>query len=832
MSTSAKVILRQQDRSAIVPALSGIDIGTVVNAKWGDINPTLNTDPTDLVNKYYTPDNKKGSSWNGAELLLASSNKVWITRAIHDDAKYSAALVRFKTDTTNFNSYPLPGAVPDPVVKPISGIGLDALDAYSFPLYETERVYESTGIQVFLEGTSQLDLTSFTSTSGRTLSEGDTISFGPSADNSSNIYSITSAAVIPVLENVIITDYPVAVSAGVEVKSMASGAPVSFDPPVYTIQAAGDSTSVLVTSHDLIVNNSDITFDNGTTTVVAIDKTVSNRTAYRITLDSPPVDDEAIEGATIQLMLSSDTEYRDAFLAIARCPGDLGDKIKVGTRPSPNYDNAFFLDVYFDGVKEETFEVTRENQLDGFGNQMQIETKVNGVSKYVIIKENSADVVKLPPLSSEEGVWRRNSWDIFSSTTNSLAEDVFKGDVEITLTSTANLIVGSRIKLKSTGAEYKVQASNSTTKTITLDRAVVEGTVAIGSPVYLFDSTVNNPAAGVFNGSQYYKFTKIAAQSAYSIGDQLTISGNTGLVLDAGTNNVAGGFDGSPITVYDVIVAFQKMANKEKYKISLFCDNGFAYPEVAVAIDNICKNIGIPHGYLSSPYSAEKQVEAVAAVKDYRNSTNLNSEFSSMFTGWVQVTDVYNQTKVWVAPSVFGVTTQSFVTRNYYMFTPAAGWVYGRLNGLDISARYTEGQRDALVEANINPIRHREGYGLSVWGNETLYVKPSPLQLRSVAMLLIVLKYGLEEYLEFKLFAMNNEPTWVEIENALDIFIRDNLYTPGGLYGYQVKVKDIITDSDIDNRRCPVFVGLQPTMDIATIPVTIGIFNKSVSISV
>jgi len=273
------------------------------------------------------------------------------------------------------------------------------------------------------------------------------------------------------------------------------------------------------------------------------------------------------------------------------------------------------------------------------------------------------------------------------------------------------------------------------------------------------------------------------------------------------------------------------MSNKEKYRISIFCDNGFAYPEVAIAIDEINKGTNLSHGYLSTPYSTEKQADPVTSVIAYRNSTNLNTEYCSLFTGWIEVTDVYNQTKVWVSPSVFGVNTQSFVTRNYYIFTPAAGWVYGRLNGFDITVKYTEGQRDALIDANINPLRYREGWGLAVWGNETLYVKPSPLQLRSVAMLLIILKYGLENYIEFKLFSMNREPTWTEIENVISIFIRDELFIPGGLYGYQVAVKDIITDTDINNRRVPVFVGIQPTMDIKEIPVTLGIFNKSVAIS-
>lgn len=832
MTGSAKVIIKQQDRSAIVPALSGIDIGTVVNSKWGPITPRLVTNPTQLVDVYSKPDNKKGSSWNGAELLLANSNKVWITRAIHDDAKYAASLVRFKIDTVDFNSYPNPTDLPDVIVKALpGGIGLTALDAYTFPLYATNRVYEDTGITVFHKAvaSAEVEVTGLTATLGHIMAEGDLISFGNTPNDASNYYEILSAATVSTPEHILNVSGSVTALAGVEVKKMVLGVPTSYVPAVHLVFDITGSNALTVDTHDAIINGDTVTLDNGTTTVTVNTKTLVNRDVKKLTLNSAVTQ---AAGIKVQWMKQSEFEYRDAFLAVAKYPGDLGNNIKVGTRNSTNYTGAFYLDVYVDGVLEETFEVTRDTQLDGFGNQMQIETKVNGVSKYVIIKDNLTDDSRKVPLETDYGVWRRNNWDIFQATALTTVEDIVKGDTLVTLTDSSTLTINDRIKFSASGSEYKVASKNDTTDTVTLDRPVVEDAIALGSFVYKFDPTLNNAGVGIFNGSQYYKFSQIVNLTNYSINDQYTISGNTGVVLDAGTNNLAGGDDGSAITLYDVINAFNKMDNKEKYRISIFCDNGFAYPEVAIAIDNICKKTNLSHGYLSVSYAAELQDDKVTAVKAYRNSTNLNTEYSSLFSGWIQVTDVYNQTKVWVAPSIFGVNSQSFVTRNYYIFTPAAGWVYGRLNGLDITVKYTEGERDELVDAQINPIRYREGWGLAIWGNETLYVKPSPLQLRSVAMLLIILKYGLENYLEFKLFAMNREPTWTEVENAIRIFIRDTLYTPGGLYAYQVEVKKVITDTDIDNRRMPVFVGIQPTMDIKEIPVTLGIFNKSVAITV
>lgn len=820
---SAKVIIKQQDRSAIVPSMSGISIGTVVNSKWGPITPNLTTSPNDLLDKYYSPDNTKGSSWNGAELLLASSSSVWITRAIHDDARYSSSLVRFKTDPVDFNIYPLPNATVDPVVKDVAGLGLEDFDSFQFPLYATTREYSDTNLTVISSlAANRLSLSSLGS-----LKAGDVISFGDSVDNSSNIYTLSTAEEIVTPTHSIKFLTPVTAVSGTELKyDDGTGTFISYVPSVYVIESVTNSDQVLVNNSDLVLNDSVVSFDDGLTQIEVVEKRLVNISTYEIQ-SSANFGLEVVPNAKIQLLIEDETEHRDAFLVRAIYPGDLGDDIKVGIRHSSNYDKAFYLDVYFKDSLEESFEVTRFNSLDGFGRQLNIETKINGASKYIVVKNNDMVDDAEIPLETSYGVWRELEKDIFSATTSVLLEDVLLGDNFITANSFTEFNLGDRLRLTANGYEYKVKSKSG--NTLELDRDVLETRVIAGSVIYKFNPDLNDPSSGIFNGVQYAKFTKTSVFTDNKIGDSYSISGKAGKILDAGTNNLVDGFDGSYITLFDVINAFNKMGNKEKYSIAIFCDNGFAYPEVAIAIDELSKKTNLSHGYLSTSYESEKMVD-ITAVRDYRNSTNLNTEYSSIFSGWIQVTDVYNQTKVWVAPSIFGVLSQSFVTRNYYMFTPAAGWVFGRLNGLDITRRFTEGERDYLVDAQINPIRYREGYGLAIWGNETLYVKPSPLQLRSVAMLLIMLKYGLENFLEFELFQTNDEPEWTKVETAIDVFIRDNL--SAGLYDWKVWVKDIITDGDIDARRMPIFVGLQPTMDIKEIPVTLGIFNRSIAISV
>lgn len=45
-------------------------------------------------------------------------------------------------------------------------------------------------------------------------------------------------------------------------------------------------------------------------------------------------------------------------------------------------------------------------------------------------------------------------------------------------------------------------------------------------------------------------------------------------------------------------------------------------------------------------------------------------------------------------------------------------------------------------------------------------------------------------------------------------------------------VSSIITDSDKEQRRMPVFLGIKPTSDVKFIPVTLAVFSASQKIDV
>ena len=57
------------------------------------------------------------------------------------------------------------------------------------------------------------------------------------------------------------------------------------------------------------------------------------------------------------------------------------------------------------------------------------------------------------------------------------------------------------------------------------------------------------------------------------------------------------------------------------------------------------------------------------------------------------------------------------------------GWERGKVVGEDIRVKWTEGERDVLVENRINPIRYKRGSGLVIWGRHE--GRANPLLLKS-----------------------------------------------------------------------------------------------------
>lgn len=833
--TAAQVNITQQDRSAVLASLSGISTATFINSAWGPLVGTV-SNPEQLRRIYGEPVVSKGSSWLGAEILAQATDDLTLARVVPNNARHAAATVRWQVDRVDFNTVPNPGVLPDLAVNPLAaGIAMGQEDNFTFPLSNADRTFSDSSVSRLLSVSDDFmewQVSSFGP--ANELAPGVTVAVVPSGTptNGSAVFEISSIDTrSEVLNNVALTTLTstTTIPAGTEVFFDDSGTPTSFSPAVTLVLDATSTSTLVVNNNDLI--SAGMTLTVGGQNVVVESKSQSSIDRSYLLFDSPAM---TIGNQDIWVQLTGNTITRDAFLVYGRYVGQRGVNFKIGTRNSPNFDDAFFLDVYVDGssTPSETFEVSRNRRLDGFGRQMFIEDRVNGVSEFIMIRNNEAISGDVLPVFTDNGVWRRDPTPIFSDSTSTTAEVLLQGDTEAKVSDTSVFVIGSRIKFSSDGPEYKVNATGvdvDSNPFITLDRGLVETRVESGVAILLFDPNNTDQPNGVYNGSQYYPFTSTPPLTGSRINDSLAISGNTGTVLDAGVNNLGGGSDGSVVSLEDTVAAANRINNRDEFDIQLFVDNGFAGISVAQRLEEIARSFNRAHAVNSVPESVERQSDAATAAIAYRESLNLNTEFSSLMSGYIRRLDVINQVRQYVAPSVFEAVSRSFVTRTDNSFIPAAGWVNGTVVGEDVLARYEQGDLNRLVDSQVNPIRFRRGRGLAIWGNETLLTRPSPLQLRSVNFLLIALKVGLEDYLDFELFRSNDPVQYQRGETAIDTFIRDNL--SAGLVSWQVRIADVTTNTDRDNRVMNVFVGLQPTTDINIINANLAIFNNSIEIT-
>lgn len=849
--SSAKLTIKEQDRSVIVPSLPGVAGGITIVSRKGPILPYLVTSIDELIEVYGTPDPKLGTSMYSAMIYLLQSNKLWVTRAIHDDAMHAAVTVRSKVDFVP-SGVPEASYLPDLIVNPVvGGIPLNSAETFVFPVYSTDREYGQTGSSVATPVTSKTELpvANFTN-----LEIGDDIVLSANSDIEALAPDATKFEVKDKVERTLAFDKirvseAVTATSGTEIfkRDVEVLEPYPNSPTI--VRTAVNSKEFLVDNADFLAPGDVIVIDGNE--VIFEEKLPYTEPAYFIEVDRPV---SANAGDSIFKITQAEFEDRDAFLVVAKDASVEGNSLSIGITPSKNYDEAFNLLVYLSGVLVETWEVSRSQLLDGFGNQLYLEDKINGKSKYIHVVDNlndyDADGNPEMPLYTDYSLWRQTPEDQFIPSGNFLEENVLKGHSEVKYSedeeSIHNFSLGDRIKFVIDegviSAEYKVLAHDSVNKTITLDRPLVEDSVLKEyflndgstqvSEILYFDASLNNEDDGIVDGVKYYPVSKLdKVFYNYALNSDFTISGNPGKLLDAGVNLMLGGSLGSLVTISDIVIGINKLSNKEETPVNLFMDGGWTHPAVAVAINQLCQSQGTCHGYLSTDINAELSANYKTAIVDYKASTQQNSHLTSIYTGYVKFLDTYNQKEVWISPECFAAASQAFTQRNFNMFTPAAGWERGQIQALDVLVKYSEGDRDWFVENRINPVRYKKGSGMSIWGNETTLVKPSPMQMRHVSMLLIVIKEALQA-LEWQTFNLNNESTWVKVEASLNAFMRDEIKAKGGVYNYQVALQSIITPSDLDNRRMPIFLGIQPTSDIKEIPVTLAVFNNTVDIQV
>jgi phage tail sheath protein FI len=218
------------------------------------------------------------------------------------------------------------------------------------------------------------------------------------------------------------------------------------------------------------------------------------------------------------------------------------------------------------------------------------------------------------------------------------------------------------------------------------------------------------------------------------------------------------------------------------------------------------------------------QTTSVSSMINWRNTTqNLNSSYVALYAPLVQTYDQYNSTLVVVAAS--GYVAAQYAYNDYIrnVWNAPAGLNRGIMNVLNICDQngsrlaFTQGDRDLLYSAQINPLQIFPGSGNVIWGQKTETTTASALDRVNVRRLLIILEKAMAVSLRTFVFEPNDPNTRFRVTAMLDTYL-DTLSGSGAFEtnsadpkGYQVVCDETNnTPATIDLNELHVDVFVKP----------------------
>jgi len=189
-----------------------------------------------------------------------------------------------------------------------------------------------------------------------------------------------------------------------------------------------------------------------------------------------------------------------------------------------------------------------------------------------------------------------------------------------------------------------------------------------------------------------------------------------------------------------------------------------------------------------------------------------DNSYVATYWPWVKTLDPNTGNQRWVPASTMipGIYAKND-SISFPWFAPA-GINRGIMTNVLTAERFlTQGNRDSLYQANVNPIATFPNAGVTVFGQKTLQKKPSALDRVNVRRLLIELKNYISQVANTFVFEQNDVPTRNEFSSIINAYL-STVQNNQGLTSYQVIMDESNnTSTVIDNNQLVGQIYLQPT---------------------
>ena len=326
--------------------------------------------------------------------------------------------------------------------------------------------------------------------------------------------------------------------------------------------------------------------------------------------------------------------------------------------------------------------------------------------------------------------------------------------------------------------------------------------VNFNTPQYLDN---NSRAKDIYTGS-----LPVVSSGSFggAIGSNIPVGKVANFYEKIGTGPVA---DTQGLTGSDYTNAINLLANTDEYKYNVLYTPGLISEHYPSQINTIVNNT-IARGDALAVIDLRGYGSALNAV--ITGASSFDSSYAATYWPWLQVNDPNRSNeRVWIPastmiPGVYASTDDSSAP----WFAPA-GINRGVLSTvLKAERNLTVGNRDALYEANINPIATFPSVpGVVVFGQKTLQKRASALDRINVRRLLIALKSFISQVADGLVFEQNTASTRSNFLSVVNPYL-ESVQQRQGLFAFRVVMDETNNGPDVVDRNELVGqIFLQPT---------------------
>ena len=258
-------------------------------------------------------------------------------------------------------------------------------------------------------------------------------------------------------------------------------------------------------------------------------------------------------------------------------------------------------------------------------------------------------------------------------------------------------------------------------------------------------------------------------------------------------------------------VSLNLLANQDEFRYNLIVAPGLTKQSHSSPLTTMVDNSQVRGDNL-----------AIIDLRDYNSPSNINSttaaaasvdsSYVATYWPWLQTIDPDLGSQVWVPASAMIPGVYAFNDRSGEAWFAPAGLSRGGLSTvLRAQRKLTNGNRDTLYQANVNPIATFPNTGVVVFGQKTMQKKASALDRVNVRRLLIALKNYISQIADNLVFEQNTIATRNNFLGQVNPYL-ESVQQRQGLYAFKVVMDESNNTPDvIDRNQLIGQIYLQPT---------------------